>query len=97
MPLPLYWLVYGTVFGRGATVAVAHPADSTKHWPEDQFPYRPIGKMVLNEVPSNFFEHTEQVAFSPGNMLAGAIEARYVSGMGWLARGHVKVVVWMVS
>ncbi|GAB0497509.1 hypothetical protein MMPV_008843 [Pyropia vietnamensis] len=52
-----------------------HPLDSTKHWPEDQFPYRSVGKMVLNEIPSNFFEHTEQVAFSPGNMLPGAIEA----------------------
>jgi len=51
-----------------------NPLDSTKHWPEDQFPYRPIGKMTLNEVPPNFFEHTEQAAFSPGNMIPGAIE-----------------------
>jgi len=52
-----------------------NPLDSTKHWPEDQFPYRPVGKMTLDELPPNFFEHTEQVAFSPANMLAGSIEA----------------------
>eukprot|EP00168_Porphyra_purpurea_P019521 TRINITY_DN781_c0_g1_i4.p2 TRINITY_DN781_c0_g1~~TRINITY_DN781_c0_g1_i4.p2 ORF type:complete len:163 (+),score=20.09 TRINITY_DN781_c0_g1_i4:222-710(+) len=52
-----------------------NPLDSTRHWPEDQFPYRPVGKMTLDELPPNFIEHTEQVAFSPVNMLVGSIKA----------------------
>ena len=27
------------------------PLDDTKVWPEDQFPLRPVGRMVLNRNP----------------------------------------------
>ncbi|AET38267.1 catalase A Ecym_2547 [Eremothecium cymbalariae DBVPG len=39
--------------------------DLTKVWPQKQFPLRRVGKMVLNEVPQNFFAQVEQAAFSP--------------------------------
>jgi len=45
--------------------------DSTKLIPEEQVPVRPIGKMVLNRNPDNFFAETEQVAFQPSNIVPG--------------------------
>jgi catalase len=45
--------------------------DSTKLIPEEQVPVQPIGKMVLNRNPDNFFAETEQVAFQPSNVVPG--------------------------
>jgi catalase len=45
--------------------------DSTKIIPEELVPVRPIGKMVLNRNPDNFFAETEQVAFRPSNVVSG--------------------------
>jgi catalase len=45
--------------------------DSTKIIPEELVPVKPIGKMVLNRVPDNFFAETEQVAFQPTNLVPG--------------------------
>ncbi|HUE76149.1 MAG TPA: catalase [Chloroflexota bacterium] len=47
------------------------PLDDTKVWPEDQFPLRPVGKMVLNRNPDNFFMDVEQVAFGTGVLVDG--------------------------
>jgi catalase len=45
--------------------------DSTKLIPEELVPVHPIGKMVLDRNPDNFFAETEQVAFRPSNIVAG--------------------------
>lgn len=45
--------------------------DATKLIPEEILPVRPIGKMVLNRMPDNFFLETEQVAFQTGNIVPG--------------------------
>lgn len=45
--------------------------DPTKLIPEEQVPVTPIGKMVLNRNPDNYFAETEQVAFSPGHIVPG--------------------------
>lgn len=45
--------------------------DSTKLIPEELVPLKPIGKMVLNRNPDNFFAETEQVAFHPGHVVPG--------------------------
>jgi catalase len=45
--------------------------DPTKIIPEELVPVRPIGKMVLNRNPDNFFAETEQVAFHPGHVVPG--------------------------
>lgn len=45
--------------------------DATKLIPEEQVPVTPIGKMVLNRNPDNFFAETEQVAFNPGHIVPG--------------------------
>ena len=45
--------------------------DPTKLIPEEQVPLVPIGKMVLDRWPENFFAETEQVAFHPGHIVPG--------------------------
>ena len=45
--------------------------DPTKIVPETEVPVRPIGRMVLNGTPDNFFAEVEQVAFHPGNVVSG--------------------------
>ena len=47
------------------------PLDPTKTWPEDKFPLMPVGKMVLNRNPENYFAEVEQAAFSPGSIIPG--------------------------
>jgi catalase len=47
------------------------PLDSTKTWPEDKFPLRPVGKMVLDRNVDNWFTDNEMVAFNPGVMPPG--------------------------
>jgi len=47
------------------------PLDVTKTWPEDKFPLIPVGRMVLNRNPENFFAETEQVAFCPASIVPG--------------------------
>ncbi|MBZ9784791.1 catalase HPII [Pseudomonas sp. REP124] len=45
--------------------------DPTKIIPEEIVPITPLGKMVLNRNPDNFFAETEQVAFCPGHIVPG--------------------------
>ncbi len=47
------------------------PLDATKIWPKEQFPFLPIGKIVLNKNPDNYFAETEQVAFGTGVLVDG--------------------------
>ena len=37
------------------------PLDVTKIWPENLFPLQPVGRMVLNQNPSNFFLENEML------------------------------------
>lgn len=45
--------------------------DITKVWPHADFPLIPVGRMVLNRNPRNYFAEVEQAAFSPGNLVPG--------------------------
>jgi catalase len=45
--------------------------DPTKIIPEEVVPVTPVGRMVLNRNPENFFAETEQVAFCVGNVVPG--------------------------
>lgn len=47
------------------------PLDATRTWPEDRFPLMPVGKMVLDRNPENFYAEVEQAAFSPGAIVPG--------------------------
>lgn len=48
-----------------------NPLDATKIWNESDAKSVLVGTMTLNKIPENFFEHTEQSAFSPGNLIPG--------------------------
>lgn len=45
--------------------------DSTKIVPEELVPLTPVGRMVLNRNPDNFFAETEQVAFCTAHVIPG--------------------------
>ncbi|HKQ22821.1 MAG TPA: catalase [Burkholderiales bacterium] len=45
--------------------------DPTKLIPEELVPVRPVGRMVLNRNPDNFFAETEQVAFCAAHVVPG--------------------------
>ncbi len=45
--------------------------DPTKIIPEELVPVTPLGKMVLDRNPDNFFAEVEQVAFCPGHIVPG--------------------------
>ena len=47
------------------------PLDATKTWSEEKFPLMPVGKMVLNRNPENFFAEVEQAAFCPAAIVPG--------------------------
>lgn len=47
------------------------PLDDTKLWPEDQFPWLPVGKMVLHKNPEDYFTEVEQAAFGTGVLVDG--------------------------
>lgn len=57
----------------GATCDV-NPFDITKVWPHKEYPLHPVGRLVLNRNPENYFVEVEQAAFSPGHLVPG-IEA----------------------
>ena len=45
--------------------------DPTKIVPEELVPLRPVGRLVLNRNPDNFFAETEQVAFCTAHIVPG--------------------------
>ncbi len=45
--------------------------DATKIVPEEQVAVRPVGRLVLDRNPDNFFAETEQVAFHTANVVPG--------------------------
>ena len=47
------------------------PFDVTKVWRYKDYPLIPIGRLVLNRNPENFFAEIEQAAFSPANFVPG--------------------------
>ncbi len=45
--------------------------DITKVWPHGDAPLNPVGRMVLDRNPDNYFADVEQAAFSPANFVPG--------------------------
>ena len=45
--------------------------DVTKVWPQSDYPLVPVGKLILNKNPDNYFAETEQSAFAPTNLVPG--------------------------
>lgn len=48
-----------------------NPFDVTKIWPHGDYPLIPVGKLVLNRNPQNYFAEVEQLAFCPAHMIPG--------------------------
>jgi len=48
-----------------------NPFDITKVWPHGDYPLIPLGRMVLDKNPTNYFTDIEQAAFSPANLVPG--------------------------
>lgn len=47
------------------------PLDDTKTWPEQDFPPKPVGRIVLNRNVSNQFLENEQISFGTGVLVDG--------------------------
>jgi catalase len=47
------------------------PLDDTKIWPQEQFPWLSVGRMVLDKNPVNYFAEVEQAAFGTGVLVDG--------------------------
>lgn len=47
------------------------PFDVTKVWSHKDYPLIPVGRMVLNRNPLNYFADVEQAAFSPASVVPG--------------------------
>ena len=47
------------------------PLDDTKIWSPEQFPWLPVGRMVLDKNPTNYFAEVEQAAFGTGVLVDG--------------------------
>lgn len=45
--------------------------DVTKVWPHSDYPLVPVGKLVLNRNPDNYFAEVEQSAFAPAHLVPG--------------------------
>ncbi|KAL1517680.1 hypothetical protein ABEB36_001415 [Hypothenemus hampei] len=48
-----------------------NPFDLTKIWPHADYPLIPVGKLVFNKNPENYFAEVEQIAFNPAHMVPG--------------------------
>jgi len=48
-----------------------NPFDLTKVWPYADYPLIPVGRMLLNRAPDNYFAHVEQAAFDPAHFVPG--------------------------
>ncbi|KMQ89485.1 hypothetical protein RF55_10886, partial [Lasius niger] len=48
-----------------------NPFDLTKVWPHKEYPLIPVGKLVLDRNPENYFADVEQMAFNPAHMVPG--------------------------
>ena len=48
-----------------------NPFDVTKVWSHKEFPLIPVGRLVLNRNPKNYFAEVEQLAFAPSHLVPG--------------------------
>ncbi|KAK9688037.1 Catalase-related immune-responsive [Popillia japonica] len=51
-----------------------NPFDVTKVWPHASYPLLPVGQLVFDKNPTNYFAEVEQLSFNPAHLIPG-IEA----------------------
>lgn len=49
--------------------------DTTRLLPLDKYPLRPVGQLVLNKNPVNYFAEVEEIALCPNNLVPGIVGA----------------------
>ena len=80
------WTLYVQTMELDANITLAYdPLDATKIWPEELFPLREVGRIVLNENIGDQFLENEQLAFSPSMVVPG--EGRV--GKNKACKGHI--------
>jgi len=47
------------------------PFDLTKVWLHEDYPLIPVGRIVLNKLPSNYYAEIEQLAMDVANLIPG--------------------------
>jgi catalase len=66
------WTLYIQVMtSQQAEKTPFNPFDVTKVWPHKDYPLQPVGKLVFDTNPKNYFAEVEQIAFSPAHMIPG--------------------------
>jgi catalase len=66
------WTMYVQVMTYAqARDAPFHPFDLTKIWPHQDFPLHEVGRLVLDQNPTDYFAQIEQLAFSPSHLVPG--------------------------
>ncbi len=66
------WRVYAQIMPPEDAATYRYDVfDITKVWPHGDYPLIPVGRMMLNRNPENYFADVEQAAFSPGNLVPG--------------------------
>lgn len=69
---PPSWTLYLQIMTEAqADAATFNPFDLTKVWSHKAFPLIPVGRMVLNRNPANYFAEVEQIAFAPSHLIPG--------------------------
>lgn len=48
-----------------------NPFDVTKVWSQKEYPLIPVGRLVLNRNPVDYFAEVEQIAFAPSHLVPG--------------------------
>ncbi|EXJ78634.1 catalase [Capronia coronata CBS 617.96] len=71
---PSYTVYIQTIHPADVAKCPVNIFDITKTLPHAQYPLRPVGKLVFDKNPTNYFAEIEQAAFSPSTMVPG-IEA----------------------
>lgn len=69
--LPSWTMSIQVMTFQQAEICPFNPFDLTKIWPHTDYPLIPVGKLVLNRNPENYFAEVEQIAFDPSNMPPG--------------------------
>lgn len=66
------WSLYVQVLTPEQTAKLPyHPFDVSKVWFHSDAPLIPVGKLVLNRNPTNYFAEIEQLAFDPAHFIPG--------------------------
>ena len=68
---PSYTMSIQVMTPEQAATCSFNPFDLTKVWPHGDYPLIKVGKLVLNENPTNYFAQVEQLAFNPAHLVPG--------------------------